>query len=216
MPQLFLKKPGNIMRTILVFLALLIAMPIERAKAEIVFSITPATTAIVLGDSAVFNVFIESVTTETIGGYSIQLNAGPANGGGGRFTSGTFDFLVGAPSQTWDLQRAGEAFSTAFTGSAGGTGVGRTIAANTKVQFGSLTLSTTGATEGTYQMTVSSLSASGVGSTGFLPGGTNGATFTGPVSYRITAVPEPNSLALLGLGSLGIVWLRKRRPKRCV
>ena len=203
------------MRTILVFLALLIAMPDERAKAEIVFSITPATTAIVLGDSAVFNVFIESATPETIGGYSIQLNAGPANGGGGRFSSGTFDFLVGAASQTWDLQRAGQAFSSAFTGAAGGTGVGRAIAANTKVQFGSLTLSSIGATDGTYQMTVSSLSAVGINQNSF-PGGTNGATFTGPVSYSITAVPEPNSLALLGLGSLGIVWLRKRRPKRCV
>ncbi len=204
------------MRTILAFLALLIAIPVERARAEIVFNITPATSSIVLGNSAVFNIFIQSATPETIGGYSIQVNAGPANGVGGTFTSGTFDFLVGAPNQSWDFQRAGQAFSTAFTGSAGGTGIGRTIAANTSVQFGSLTLSTMGATQGPYQLTVSSLSASGVGNTGFFPGGTNGASFSGPVSYSITAVPEPNSLALLGLASLGIVWLRKRRPKRCV
>ena len=208
------------MRTIFVFLTLLIAMPVERARAEIVFNITPETTNIVLGNNAVFNIFIQSATEVTIGGYSINVVAGQPDlpGVGGRFTSGTIAFSVGAPSQVWDFQRVGQAFSSAFTGSTGGTGTGRSIAANTVVPFGTLTLSTVGATEGTYQMTVSSLSAVGVNNS-FLPNGTNGtngAFFSGPITYSITAVPEPNSLALLGFVSLGIAWLRKRRPKRCV
>jgi len=109
----------------------------------------------------------------------------------------------------------GQAFSSAFTGAAGGTGLGQPIPANTVTLFGSLTLSTVGATLGTYQMTVSSLSAVGISGL-TLPNGTNGingAFFSGPVSYTI-AVPEPSSLALLGLGSLGFTWLRKRKVVR--
>jgi len=205
------------MRNVLLFLAFASAMLVERARAEIVFSITPSTSSIILGDSAVFNIFIQSATPEVIGGYTMNVVAGPMDvtGVGGRFTSGTFSFLVGVPNQDWSFARVGQAFSTAFTGAAGGTGSGQAIAANTVVPFGSLTLSTVGATLGTYQLTVSTLSAVGVNNN-FLPNGTNGingAFFSGPVSYTI-AVPEPSSLALLGLGSLGFAWLRKRKVVR--
>lgn len=181
---------------------------------DLIFSVVPSSTQIALGSSANLSVFIQSRNDVpvTVGGYSLNVIAGPGNGTGGTFTAGTFNFLVGDPGQSWDLLTdSGKAFSTADTGNAGGTGVGNVL--STQQLLGTLTLSTVGATTGNYSITVDQLSAIQVNGN-FISGGTNGATFAGPIAYTITAVPEPGSLLLLS--SLGIAvggWYRVRQRR---
>ena len=184
-----------------------------RANADILFSLSPATSTITLGNKADFNVFIRSATDVTVGGYSVNVLAGPGNGTAGRFSSGTFSFFVGDPNQSWDLTTTpGQAFSTADTGTTGGTNAGSLLLANTTTLLGTVTLDTAGATIGTYSMSLDQLSAIQVNGT-FIPGGVNGASYGGPVSFQITAVPEPASIALVGL-AVGGFWLRRRCRRR--
>lgn len=42
----------------------------------------------------------------------------------------------------------------------------------------------------------------------FISGGINGASNSGPVSFQITAVPEPTSLAMVGLAVGGFLLRR--------
>jgi len=202
------------MRLVLVVILLLLVLPIGTGRAEVVFSLVPSSTSIELGSSATVDVFMRSTTSGTVGGFSANVIAGSVNGVGGRFTSGTFEFLIGDPKQSWDTNSTvGHAFATADTSSAGGTGAGRAIAADTNVRLGTLTFSTAGASIGNYQFNTSSLSAIQLNGS-FFPGGVNGASFSGPVAYSITAVPEPTSIALLCAGGLSITLYRIRKPKQ--
>ena len=200
------------MRTLLFGLMILLSMCSGRANADILFSLSPASSTITLGGKTDFNVFISSTTDVTVGGYALNVVADPFNRSAGSFSSGTFSFFVGAPVQVWELTTPGEAFSTADTGSPGGTNVGSPLSANIARLLGTLTLDTAGATTGNYSMILDSLSASDVNGN-FISGGTNGASYGGPVSFQITAVPEPTSFALAGL-AVGAIWLR-RRFRRC-
>ena len=181
-------------------------------RGDLIFSFVPASTQIQLGSSVDIEIFIQARNdvAVTVGGYSLNVNAGPGDGTAGRFTAGTFDFLVGDPGQAWDLSSTpGQAFSTADT--ANGTMTGMSL--STSRRLGVLTLSTTGANAGNYSFSVNQLSA--IQTNGFfISGGVNGATFAGPVAYTITAVPEPGSLLLLSsLGTAAGCWIRLRRTK---
>jgi hypothetical protein len=205
------------MRPTLIGFLIALSICSGRANADILFSLSPATSTITLGNKADFNVFIRSATEVIVGGYSLNVIAGPSDGPGkgtaGRFSSGTFSFLVGDPNQGWDLTTTpGQAYSTADTNTTGGTNAGSLLLANTTRLLGTLTLDTAGATIGTYSMSLDQLSAIQVNGN-FIPGGVNGASYGGPVSFQITAVPEPASIALVGL-AVGGFWLRRRCRRR--
>lgn len=74
----------------------------------------------------------------------------------------------------------------------------------TRVEIGRLTMSTTGATAGTYEMTLSEFFAPNSDDVGIL------ATAAGVPTYTLV-VPEPSSLALLGCVAVGCAGLRRRR-----
>ena len=197
----------------------LLMLSLRSAQAEILFSLSANNTNIAAGSNAVFSVFIKSDVAVTLGGYSVNVVAGNGNGGGGIFTSGTFDFLVGDPGQAWDLTHPlGKAYSTADTGNTGGTGLGNGLLANVSTRLGTLTLNTTGVAPGTYQMSLTDLSAIQVNGN-FIPGGVNGASNGGPISYSITAVPEPSSIGLatvcclIGLASKRIRKIRRDKSR---
>lgn len=194
--------------TWILLLALALGMSALRStQAAITFSLAPSNAQIPQGSTAVFEVFISSPTQETIGGYSLNVLAGPGNGSAGVFSTGSFNFLVGAPNQNWDLTSTpGQAFSTADTGASGGTGTGAVLAANTSTRLGTLTLNTTGVATGQYQMSLSSLSAiqlNGLPISGSATGALNG----GPITYNvIAAVPEAGSLWMMSVASFGILF----------
>lgn len=181
-----------------------------RVNADLIFSLSPVDSQVALGSKADFQIFIRSTTDVTVGGYSLNVVAGPGDGTAGRFESGTFSFFVGDPNQSWDVaSTVGQAFSTADTGAAGGSNLGSPLIANVTQLLGTVKLDTSGATLGNYSMSLDNLSAIQVNGA-FIQGGVNGASFSGPVSYQITAIPEPNSLALLGLATC-VLSLHRRR-----
>lgn len=191
----------------------IVAFVSKSAFADIIFSVVPSSTEMTIGSTAEFAIFIQSRndTPVTVGGYSINVNAGLGDGKAGVFSAGTFSFLVGDPNQSWDLATTpGQAFSTADTGNAGGSGLGAAL--STLRPLGVLTLDTSGAIEGNYTVSLDQLSA--IQTNGdFFSGGTNGASFIGPVSYSITAVPEPGTLVLLGAFSIASLGWRYRGYK---
>jgi hypothetical protein len=179
------------------------------AHGAITFTITPQNATIEQGTNAVFNIFMSSPTNEIVGGYSINVLAGAGNGTGGVFLGGTFDFLVGAPVQTWDVgSTPGQAFSTADTGTSGGTGLGNLLVANTPTRLGTLTLRTNNVAAATYQMSMSSLSAIQVNGLPIV-GSSSGAVNGGAISYTISAVPEPSSLLLLATAGCALFRFRR-------
>jgi PEP-CTERM motif len=186
----------------------------QRSQAAIIFTLTPANAEIIQGASAVFNVDISSATQEVIGGYTINVRAGAGNGTGGTFTSGTFNFLIGAPSQAWDVATTpGQAFSTADTAASGGTGLGAVLPANTITRLGTLTLSTVGVAPGNYAMSMTSLNAIQLNG---LPiqGSASGTINSGNINYMVvSAVPEPSSLLFVTIGVIGAIGIARKRGR---
>ena len=212
---------GLTMKRQLLGLVFAIALLAQAATAELIFSLSPVGSSnIELGSSGSFNVFITSPTAVNVGGFTVsvttQTTGGAAlTGAAGTFTpASTMSFLIGDPNQSWDVaQTVGQAFSTADTGSAGGTGNGNSLLANTPTLLGTLVLDTSGGLVGDYRLALGDLAGNGLNG-GFLAGGVNGASNGGALNFSITAVPEPTSMALLGVVAFGGVatrFVRKRK-----
>ena len=179
------------------------------ASASIVFSLIqdPSTPGpITLGSSAVFTVQIssDSGTINNLAGIDFVIEANdPGFTGtavaGGQFVSGTNDLFD--PNGGFAL-----AFPSSFQVFGANAGAGLTITA-APTTLAKLTLSTTGATAGTYSMNLSSLLAVDP-LFNSLP-----IVAASPLAYTIiTAVPEPSSLALVGL-ALTLTCARRRKSK---
>lgn len=187
-----------------------LAVGSSSASAGLIFSVAKTSPA---GDvppgsatAAVFGVFVRSdVPNQSFLGADFALAISSASGAGGRYVAGTNDLLVPG---------AGGFIGSPFT-APGSVAVNFSSLANTAVTLGTtdtllatLTLSTAGAEvlEGNYSMTLSGLDAV---DSGFNQIATASA---GPVNYTITAVPEPTTIASLGIaaGVAGIGIARKK------
>ncbi len=163
---------------------------------------------IVLGSTAVFTVEVSSNsgTTTDLAGIDFVIDANdPLFTGNaiaaGQFVSGTNDLF--GPNGGFAL-----AFPTSFQVFGANAGSGLTIT-GTPTPVAKLTLSTVGASVGTYTMNLSSLLAVDQ-NFNTLP-----IVSAAPLQYTITAVPEPSSIVLLGVGvTLGCLLRRQLKTRK--
>ncbi len=198
---------ANLMRVlILVFLSFFAFA--SSAKAGIILTVTQTNAGpINLGDDAIFNLFIRSSATEitNFGGIDFAVDAADPLGSatltaGGQFTSGTSDF---SPAFVDPFQLL---FPTSFQFYSGNSnGVSLTLG-TTDTLLATLTLSTVGATAGSYILGLTSVAAS---DTSFNIIEISNSSSTG-LNYSIAAVPEP-SLMFVAFSGIGLAVYRRRR-----
>lgn len=169
------------------------------SEAAVVVTVSPVTQTVVQGGDVVFNIFVgPSGGAVVIDAIDMNIVAGPGDGTAGVFTSGP-TFLLG--SDPFDvLTDPGQAFSTNFQ-------IGGVNFDEVKL-YGTLTLSTVGVAEGTYQLSMNSLSANNPVT------GPASIQFTQDVFYNVTAVPEPSSFLLLGATGVAMATRYRRRQLR--
>lgn len=176
---------------------------ISTLQADIVFRSEGPASPITLGDTATFNVFVSSDAGAADVNYlEMRANFGDGTGTGGSFTSASQVFLlVGNGDDTFDP------FDVGLPGSAYNINQGPTVSVDSEMLYASLVLDTTGAQVGNYGFSLDNLFAffNAPTTVEYPTRAANG------VSYRIEAVPEPNSFALASLLGLSTLAVRRRR-----
>lgn len=183
-----------------------------RAEADILLSAAPTTAGpIVTGNSVVFDIFARSTTGNqpfALFGFDLVLTT-PAgtpltDARGGRLTNPATNLLGGIG---WlNLQDVARNPAQAlFDAQSGGAILSFT---DTNVRIATITLATPGATPGNYLMDFRNVVT--------LTSAFQNIAGTGtPLSYSITAVPEPSSMALLCIASaLGYAYRRRKTSKQ--
>lgn len=181
------------MRFALVLLMVLSALP-QAADAAVVFTLSPPTSTIAQGTPAIFEVSVRSTLAggEAVDGLEANVVSTAANS---VFSAGTTFLLNNAAA---DLSVPREAFLSNFL--VGGFNLGQN-----DTLFARLTLNTAAIAPGTYAIQLEDLAANGP-TTGAL------AVQAGaPISFTITAVPEPSSMMLVGTVSCLFALRRRKR-----
>jgi hypothetical protein len=175
----------------------------QSGQAAIVFTLSPASQDIVQGDIGVFNVFIRTDTVAPVVVDAIDMNlvAGAGNGTGGVFLPSSATFLLG--STPFDLITSGQAFSTNFQ-------LGGISVPTTNTLYATANLNTTGIALGqrtmSFQTTNNRLFVNSP-TAGSIP------TIAVNATYTIVAVPEPGTLAMVGIGLFGVVLATRYRAR---
>lgn len=183
------------MRFLALFSAAVVSLS-QLGEATIIYSLSPASQSIVQGSVGLFNL---SVRTDVAGGQ--QINGLEAN-----VVSNAPNSFFTVASQTLllnngpiDRSTPGQAFISNFLPAGFSLGTTDTL-------FARLFLSTTNVATGPYTISLNQLAANSPTLAG-LP-----VQSSGVVSYTVTAVPEPTSIALV---ALVITGLRLRRHLKC-
>lgn len=186
-----------------------------KAQADLIYSVEQigGSSPIALGSTAQFGIFLRTDlpggnagnTAQQPAGMDLFLELADSNGAAGRFTAGSLSIAGG----TGGFDQADF--------DAGGTFIifGSQFPAivfpdnNTPVEIARLTLDTTGATAGTYNIALTDFFAVASNFSQI-----NGSALGVP-SYTIspTSVPEPSSMALVGCCAFGGYVIRRRRLK---
>jgi hypothetical protein len=182
-----------------------------KAQADLIYSVEQigGSNPIVIGSTAQFGIFLRTdlpagnagIPAQQPAGMDLFLELADPNGAAGRFTAGSLTITGG----TGGFDQAD--FDAGGTLVIFGSQFPAIVFPNntTAVEIARLTLDTTGATIGTYNISLTEFFA--VTST-FAQ--INGSALGVP-SYTIAAVPEPSSMALLGCVALGGYVIRRRR-----
>lgn len=177
----------------------------QLAKADVILTASiNGPSSVNVGTNIIVDVFVRSTVSggELIDGIDVNVNAATTNNGVGTGAAGKFvtpsqTFLLGSTNFDVVGNGAGQAFSTNFQNG------GITIA-DTDTLYGKLTLDTTGVTAGSYFINLDQLAANNPNT---------GPLLISPIntSYTVTVVPEPGSLAIMGLASCAAIAWRRRR-----
>jgi hypothetical protein len=202
------------MRVATCVMMLLMAMfgGVSQCRADLVFRVaqtSPSGDILVgLSNAATFSVFVSStVSSQSLSGIDMTMSLSSSTGAGGRMVAGTNDLLpVSSNPAGWfpgsfDAPGATEAIF--------GTSAAPAItlpAANVESLLATVTLSTVGATEGTYTVSLRDILALNAAFQE-IPS----SPLSPSINYTITAVPEPSSMALAGvvIAGLGYRWRRR-------
>ena len=183
------------------FLVVVLAL-CRTASAEIVFSLTPLSgTTITPGATQQFQVRVSSSLLAGEQADALEFNAiaGAGDTLAGTFVPPTAQVALNPSSPIDITSQPGTAFGSSFLS-------GGVLVPNSGIVLANLFLSTVGATNGTYSLSLDSLAANSPTLAGL-------ATSAGPsASYTIglTAVPEPTSiLTAASLGCVGMFYRRR-------
>ncbi len=158
-------------------------------------------------NAATFGVYLRTTAADqSFVGADFTLTLSSLDGAGGLFIEGANRFSLndGGSSGFFEAFNApGESAATYFLDV--GTPVTSLGPADANWLLAEFTLSTLGATPGTYSMSLSGLSA--------LDSGFNAipTSAAGSLNYSLTAVPEPSTGIGFGIGMIGFVIRRRNR-----
>jgi hypothetical protein len=184
------------------------------SRADLIFSLeqlTPSGGANLPNGNAsagVFNILVRSTTaSQAFLGADFTITLSSSTGAGGRMVSGSNELLKPGSNDAGFFAGsfAAPGAITANFSTISNSAV--TLSTSASV-LAKVTLSTIGATDGTYSMTLSGLDAI---DSGFNQIATSSA---GPLSYTISsssAVPEPSSIALVSVVAGGMAYRLRRR-----
>jgi hypothetical protein len=182
-----------------------------KAQADLIYSVEQigGSNPIIIGSTAQFGIFLRTdlpagnagIPAQQPAGMDLFLELADPNGAAGRFTAGSLTITGG----TGGFDQAD--FDAGGTLVIFGSQFPAIVFPNntTAVEIARLTLDTTGATIGTYNISLTEFFAVTAGFAQI-----NGSALGVP-SYTIAAVPEPSSMALLGCVALGGYVIRRRR-----
>lgn len=173
------------------------------AQAVPIIQVQPATQSATVGDTASVDVIVSGLTDEWIGSYDLAIDWDASLLG---FLALTFDIFLDGPADSLQGFTAGagsvNAFEVSLSSLANQTG-------NGSFRLFTLTFDTlgTGTSGLTFAQGGTQLLGNELGD-GYAEFGLTGASIT--VNARATSVPEPGTLALLGLGLAGLSLSRRR------
>lgn len=170
-------------------------------RADVIFSIAKTTPGdVVLGSTATFDVFARTDTgTVSISVLGFDFVLDNNTGAGGQLTLPTESFL----NNGWAII---DPYTALYDGTTGPTTFNQLTETNTLVGRITLSAANPPALAGTYRMRLLNTSVT--------PTGGSVNSTGGFLDYTISAVPEPTSMALVGIVGVGALAGYRRRNKK--